>query len=142
MVRSRIILIPLLERYRASSVGNLFGAGTTKLIEIDAPEFTSILPHAEELVLYTNGELMSANFNWGIFFTSGYERQYELALAPFQIGGTVTQVNPGPTRHAAYTTIGNFQLASRLFLGVGNSGGALLETGICNAVLAVKTVGT
>ncbi len=142
MVRSRIVLLPLLSRYRAASAGNAFGAGTTKFIEIDVPEFVSLLPYAEELTLYTMGEAMTTYFQWGIYFNSGYERQFELATGPFQIGGTVTAGTPGPTRHAAYTTpLTNFQLASRLFLGIGNAQGTLFETGVCNATLAVRTSG-
>ena len=141
-VRSRLIMLPLLNKYRVVTSGNVLAAKT--LIELDVDGFESLLPHAEELVLFTVGESMSTNINWGIWYTTGFDRTLEVTSGtpPFQIGATVTQALAGPTRHTALAANTNFQLVSRLFVGFWNSAGVTTyESGVCSAALGVKTWG-
>lgn len=139
MTSSRIVLIPLFQKLQLITPGNAIAS--PKYTELDVQKFRHILPFAEEMVLYTMGEQMSANMNWGVFFLSGFTRSQEISATPIQIGSTVTNAAPGPLRHTAYSTTSNFLIESRIFVGVGNGSGSAAESGIGSAMLAVKTVG-
>lgn len=137
---SRFRLFPLLNKYRIVTNGNAWGAGTTILVDLDVPELSELLPETEEITLFTLGESMTANLRWGIFLRSGYSRTFE--ANPIQIGGTVGAVNPESLRHTPYNTVASFQLDSRFQLGIGNSTGTALESGIVSATIGLKLVGS
>ena len=139
-MNSRFRLFPILNKYRIVTNGNAWGAGTTILVDLDVPEFSELLPEAEEITLFTLGESMTVNLRWGIFLCSGYSRSFE--APPVQIGGTVGAVNPESLRHAPYNTVASFQLESGLQLGFGNSTGTALESGIVSATIGLKLVGS
>lgn len=137
MQRYRTIMIPLLTRVRVSTNGKAYATDKT-YVDIDAPEFTSILPYAEELVLYTAGEQVSANLKWGIFFYSSVLPTFDVATLN-QVGADVASGTS--TRHGAFTDLTRFMPNARLLLGLGNTTGIAPEGGILTAVLGVKTVG-
>lgn len=139
-IRSRIIVLPLFSQMRVVTTGNLYGIGTTVFLDIDVPQFTKLLPHAEELTFISLTEQPSAQLNWGLFFYSGYTRASELTTsAPFAIGSTLTSI--GSKRHSPYTTLTNFLLESRLVVGIGNGSGTNFESASISGTLLVKTAG-
>lgn len=136
MQRYRIVMIPLLDRVRVSTNGKLY-ASDKVLVDIDAPEFTRILPYAEELVLYTAGEQVSANLKWGIFYYSSVLETFD--AAPTQIGADVTTAVS--TRHTATVDTSRFLPNARPVLAIGNATGSAVEGGVLTAMVGVKTVG-
>ncbi len=136
MQRYRILMIPLLTRVRVTTSGKLYTPDKT-LLDIEARDFTNILPYAEELVLYSGGEQVG-NLTWGIFFYSSVLQTFDVPTLN-QIGADVTTGTS--TRHTAFTTITKFMPNARLLLGIGNTSGAAPEGGILTAMLGVKTVG-
>lgn len=141
MIRSRLMLFEVLFKYRCSTVGNAFGAGTTVFIDLEVPQIRNLLPHATELTLFTLGEDMTPNLSWGIFLASAYSRSFE-PPAPTQLGATVVGPGPTSTRHNPFTTLQSLNLESRLLLGIGNNGGVTtFQGGVVSATLGVLTVG-
>lgn len=140
MNRTRLVLLPVLNRYRITTAGNAWGQPNTLYIDLDVPDFARYLPMCQELTLFTGGEMMTSYLRWGIFFASAFNRRLQSG-DPIQIGSTVGGSTDASLRHAAYTTVGNFNLDSRLMLGIGNSQGTANETGIASAALGMLLVG-
>lgn len=137
---SRYVLIPLFTKKQIVSRGNAIG--TPDFIELDIPQFIHMLPHAEELTLNTLSEYHQTDLRWGIYFTSGFDRNNETTtVANAHLLGTLLSAS-SPIRHSPYNTLADFLLESRLFLGIGNANG---NTGSLSATagasLLVKTVG-
>lgn len=137
---SRMVLVTLLRKKQIVSRGNAIG--TPDFIELNCPDFTWLLMHAEEITLVTLSEYHQTDLRWGMYFTSGFDRTNETTtIAGSHLLGSLLS-SSGSTRHSAYTTIADFLLESRLFLGLGNANG---NTGSLSATigaaLLVKTVG-
>lgn len=134
MPQSRIIIIPLLKRHKAST------DGTTGNVDydLDVPEFTNLLPYAESLTLLSLTEgAPGTDFEWNIGFLSGFDRTHQgnfTAISPSNINTN------GSARSSVYNTIANFNLDSRLQLRVkGATSG--VKSATVSAVLLVQTVG-
>lgn len=140
-MQSRVLVIPLCKKVRlvtAPAVNDFTNPAERAYLELDVPDITWLLPHAEELTAVTLAENQSANLRWGVFGYSGFDRGSEGAV--FQIGAAVSA--NGSLRHTPYTTLTSFLLESRLLLGYGYAtGSAGAWSGVVSAALIVKTVG-
>lgn len=139
MNRTRIVLIPLLTRYAASTDGT----DVAVYIDLDVPEFKSLLPFADSLTLYTLTEAPPSNseFEWNIVFRSGYDRDHETADIN-KIGPSANISSSGSARHSAFTDTTKFMLASRLQILLKNKSAVTgVRSATLSAVLAVTTVG-
>ena len=137
---SRIVHITLFTNKQIVSRGNAITS--PDFLEIPIEEFINILAHAEEITLVTLSEYHQTDLQWGIYFTSGFDRNNETTtIAGSHLLGSLLS-SSGSTRHSAYSTLADFLLESRLFLGIGNANG---NTGSLSATigaaLLVKTVG-
>ena len=137
---SRIVHIPLFTKKQIVSRGNAIAS--PDFLEIPIEEFINILAHAEEITLLTLSEYHQTDLRWGVYFTSGFDRNTETTtIAASHLLGSLLS-SSGSTRHSAYSTLADFLLESRLFLGIGNANantGSLSAT--IGASLLVKTVG-
>ena len=137
---SRILYVPIFLKKLIVSRGNAIA--TPDMVELVIPDFTYLLAHAEELTLLTLSEYHQTDLRWGVYFTSGFDRNNETTtIAASHLLGSLLS-SSGSTRHSAYSTLADFLLESRLFLGVGNANantGSLSAT--IGASLLVKTVG-
>ena len=138
--RSRIVQIPLFAKKQIVSRGNAISS--PDFIELFVTDFINILAHADELTLITLSEYPQTDLRWGVYFTSGFDRNNETTtVANAHLLGSLLSASSS-SRHTAYTTLSDFLLESRLFLGIGNANG---NTGSLSAtvgaVLLVKTVG-
>ena len=138
--RSRIVQIPLFAKKQIVSRGNAISS--PDFIELFVTDFINILAHADELTLITLSEYHQTDLRWGVYFTSGFDRNNETTtVANAHLLGSLLSASSS-SRHTAYTTLSDFLLESRLFLGIGNANG---NTGSLSAtvgaVLLVKTVG-
>lgn len=134
MPQSRILVLPLLKRYKAST------DGTTNPVDYDleVPEFTNILPYAESLTLLTLTEGAPApDFEWNVGFLSGFDRSHHGSFTAIVTSNITAN---GSARSSAYTTVANFNLDSRLQLRVkGASSG--VKSATLSAVLLVQLIG-
>ena len=138
--RSRIVQIPLFIKKQIVSRGNAISS--PDFVELIAPDFVNILVHADEVSLVTLSEYHQTDLRWGVYFVSGFDRNNETTtVANAHLLGSLLSAS-GSSRHSAYTTLSDFLLESRLFLGIGNANantGSLSAT--VGAVLLVKTAG-
>lgn len=117
------------------------GSTTFVVYDLDLPKFTTILPHAASLTLYTltQGAPAGNEFEWNVQFRSGFDRDHELATVVALATPNIS--TNGPIRHGPVNVSNSFQLASQLQVvarnGVGFSG---VRTAVVSAVLAVELV--
>jgi len=121
---------------RLVTAGNLISAPV--YFELAVSEDLVDLTGVEEMTLLSLTEGISAQFRWNVYFASGFNRANELAGGPF--GLTTPLSANGSLRGSAYSTLANFQGASRFLVGCGNNSGALQESALCSARLLVKRI--
>ncbi len=136
---SRVQIIPLLKGYKASTDGT----DTSIYLDLDVPAFTELLPYAESMTLLTltEGAPASGNFEWNIGFLSGFDRGHQGSFLKLGPQNTANITANGSLRHAAYSTILNFNLNSRLQLLVKNKDNVSgVYSATISAVLLVQLV--
>ena len=139
MNRTKIILIPLLSKYQASTDGT----DVAVYIDLDVPEFKGLLPYVDSLTLYTLTEAAPASneFEWNIVFRSGFDRDHETSDIN-KIGPSANISVSGSARQSAFTDTTKFLLASRLQLLLKNKTSTNgVRSATLSAVLAITTVG-
>jgi hypothetical protein len=135
--RSRVVIIPLLTRF----VARTEGTANAQFLDLEVPELVNLLPHAEDVTLYTLTEQRTPNHEWNIALRSGYTRTFENSN-PVYLGPALHIVTNGSVRHPPNSTLANFQLESRVQLMTKNATGVTtFESAVVSATLAVRTYG-
>ena len=135
---SRLILLPLLKDYKASTNGS----DTLFYVDLDVPAFKGLLALAESLTLLslTVGAPGGNELEWNIGFLSGFDRGHQ---GNFTAIATSNITVDGSARSSAYTTVTNFNLDSRLQLMLKNKTSTSgVRSATISAVLLVQTIGT
>jgi hypothetical protein len=102
--------------------------------DLDLPELTHSLLHAEEITFLSLSAQHVTNLNWGLFLYTGFDRGNE--GSPVAVGSVVTQ--NGSLRHGNLP-ISNVNIESRLSIGYGYATGlAGLYGGLVSGALLVK----